>query len=239
MGLEPAHNAAAVPSAVCGKSINEGFPHCITVMALINEVVRQFDAVFFRKRDRTASQQRTTNGMLRRIVLANELGQRHRPHVAHVEALVDVDPGGHSQFFMRTGGQFVALPARQSRGKRLRRPSSEQNVASCHRLAPGTRVFMAGREESPKVFATLSAAEVAFSTLSKSVFIAGSDIVGAWITYRAASFPALVAIASPTLIGALWSASLSIVGPPALLMAPATPPPIISLLFAGFTTASA
>ena len=59
-----------------------------------------------------------------------------------------------------------------------------------------------------------------------------------WMTQRAGSLPAPVATASPTSIGPCWIASRSISSPPARLIAPATPPPIQSRLFAAFAIAS-
>src|ERR671910_483041 len=59
-----------------------------------------------------------------------------------------------------------------------------------------------------------------------------------WTTQRAGRRPAEVATASPTSIGPSWTASRSISSPPERLIAPATPPPIQSRLFAAFPIAS-
>ena len=59
-----------------------------------------------------------------------------------------------------------------------------------------------------------------------------------WMTWRAGSRPAPVAIASPTEIGPFATASSSISSPPARRIAPATPAPIQSWLFAAFAIAS-
>src|SRR5215204_363763 len=58
------------------------------------------------------------------------------------------------------------------------------------------------------------------------------------MTHLAGSRPAVVATASPTVIGPCATASRSISSPPARLIAPATPEPIDSALFAAFAIAS-
>src|SRR6187551_4014479 len=63
-------------------------------------------------------------------------------------------------------------------------------------------------------------------------------MTAAWTTCFARRFPAPVAIAWPTAIGACATASCSISDPPARLIAPATPAPIQSSLFAAFAIAS-
>jgi hypothetical protein len=52
-----------------------------------------------------------------------------------------------------------------------------------------------------------------------------SSMVAAWITHRQGISPAEVSTASPSSIGARSSLSACTEGPPALEIAPATPPP--------------
>ena len=63
-------------------------------------------------------------------------------------------------------------------------------------------------------------------------------MVAAWITQRAGSSPAPVATAAPSSIGAASSLSRWIAGPPAREIAPATPPPWRSSVFAALAIAS-
>ena len=64
------------------------------------------------------------------------------------------------------------------------------------------------------------------------------SIVAAWMTQRADISPAVVSTASPRPIGACAFDSRSSSGPAARLIAPATPPPCISCVFAAFVIAS-
>src|SRR5262249_55161246 len=73
-----------------------------------------------------------------------------------------------------------------------------------------------------------------------SVASVAVGIVAAWMTHRigAGSRPADVATAEPGSIGPCAIASRSISGPPAALIAPATPPPIHRSWLAAFTLGS-
>jgi hypothetical protein len=62
--------------------------------------------------------------------------------------------------------------------------------------------------------------------------------VAAWITQREGISPALVSTASPSPIGARSWDSRWTSGPPARLIAPATPPPWRSSVFAALAIAS-
>ena len=63
-------------------------------------------------------------------------------------------------------------------------------------------------------------------------------IVAAWMTQRAGMSPAVVSTASPSPIGALASDSRWTPGPPARLIAAATPPPWASSVLAALAIAS-
>ena len=65
-----------------------------------------------------------------------------------------------------------------------------------------------------------------------------SSIVAAWITQRAGISPAVVSTASPSPIGARSSDSRCTAGPPARVIAPATPPPWRSCVLAALAIAS-
>ena len=65
-----------------------------------------------------------------------------------------------------------------------------------------------------------------------------SSMVAAWITHLDGSSPAVVATASPSSIGASSSLSSWIARPPARTIAPATPPPCRSSVFAALAIAS-
>jgi len=65
------------------------------------------------------------------------------------------------------------------------------------------------------------------------MLMASLSIGCAWITYSAASFPAIVATTFPTDVGACFIAFVSISFPPTSFIASATPPPIISWLSSG------
>src|SRR5262245_16138425 len=82
-----------------------------------------------------------------------------------------------------------------------------------------------------------SDARMAERTLS-SLARPPSAMPAAWITKRAGSSPAPVTAASPTAIGPMRSHSAWMLGPPFWRIAPATPPPSCSWLFAAFTIAS-
>ena len=62
--------------------------------------------------------------------------------------------------------------------------------------------------------------------------------MAAWITQRAGMSPAVVSTASPSPIGAFWCDSSCTAGPPAREIAPATPPPCSSRVFAALAMAS-
>ena len=63
-------------------------------------------------------------------------------------------------------------------------------------------------------------------------------MVAAWITHREGISPAVVATAAPSSIGAHSSLSAWTSGPPAREIAPATPPPWRSSVFAALAIAS-
>jgi hypothetical protein len=65
-----------------------------------------------------------------------------------------------------------------------------------------------------------------------------SFIVAAWMTHFAGMSPAVVSTASPSPIGARSSDSRWTAGPPARLIAPATPPPCFSWVLAALAIAS-
>lgn len=112
-------------------------------------------------------------------------------------------------------------------------------AASCG-LSPPTPVPRPGKARlfMCACLAHSSAALVAALMSSRVAAMAGRIIVGACMMYFALSLPAVVAAAMPMGTGAFFSACFSISFPPALRMAPATPPPIVSWLLAGFTMAS-
>ena len=65
-----------------------------------------------------------------------------------------------------------------------------------------------------------------------------SSIVAAWMTQRQGIEPPDVATASPSPIGAAARLSISTADPPAREIAPATPPPWSSCVFAALAIAS-
>ena len=89
----------------------------------------------------------------------------------------------------------------------------------------------------PSRSATCSVERVARSMISAEVG-PPSSIVAAWMTQRAGMSPAVVSTASPSPIGARSFDSRSSSGPAARWIAPATPPPCISCVFAAFVIAS-
>src|SRR5215204_5769342 len=92
-------------------------------------------------------------------------------------------------------------------------------------------------ERAPSSSAFASVARVACSMISPEVG-PPSSIVAAWITQRQGMSPAVVSTASPSPIGALASDSRCTSGPPAREIAPATPPPCRSIVFAALAIAS-
>src|SRR5271165_297233 len=140
-------------SEISREAIDQSFAHSVTIVTFVNEVVRQFNAVLLRKHRGASGQERPTYRMLRGLILANELGQRRLPHVAHTHTLanvnvpvaVDVDAFRRLEFFMWAGGQASARAVRQSRRQLLRRSSSKPNGASRDGLAPASRGFQRDR----------------------------------------------------------------------------------------------
>src|SRR5918995_3782350 len=105
---------------------------------------------------------------------------------------------------------------------------------------PPTPVPNAGSasERDPSSSASSRQRRVVRATKSASVRRSW-PMTAPWMTGRAFRRPAPVATASPTSIGPSATASRSISSPPARLIAPATPAPIHSWLFAAFAIASA
>ena len=113
------------------------------------------------------------------------------------------------------------IPAASSSGKP---PTPVPNATSASERAPSSSAFA-------------SVERVARSMMSAEVGPPGS-MVAAWITQRAGMAPAVVSTASPSSIGARSLDSRCTSGPPAREIAPATPPPWASCVFAALAMAS-